>query len=40
VSPHFASLNNELFGADESNSVPDFADHAVQDYRGVDWRTD
>jgi P4 family phage/plasmid primase-like protien len=30
----------ELFGADESNSVPDFAGHAVQGYRGLDWRTD
>jgi phage/plasmid-associated DNA primase len=30
----------ELFGADESNSVLDFAGHAVQGYRGVAWRTD
>lgn len=30
----------ELFEADESNSVPDFAGHGVQGYRGVAWRTD
>ncbi len=30
----------EVFGVDESNSVEDFAGHAVQGYRGVDWRTD
>ena len=30
----------EALSADESNSVMDFADHAVQGYRGVAWRTD
>jgi hypothetical protein len=30
----------ELFGADESNSVKDFADHDAVGYRGVAWRTD
>jgi putative DNA primase/helicase len=28
------------FGVDQSNSVPDFASHNVQGYRGVEWRTD
>jgi phage/plasmid-associated DNA primase len=30
----------ELFGADESNSVKDFAGHDAVGYRGVAWRTD
>ena len=40
IGARLPQVMKELFGADESNSVPDFADHAVQGYRGVAWRTD
>lgn len=40
IGSRLPQVMKELFGADESNSVPDFADHAVQGYRGVAWRTD
>lgn len=40
IGARLPQVMKELFGADESNSVEDFAGHAVQGYRGVAWRTD
>jgi P4 family phage/plasmid primase-like protien len=40
IGARLPQVMKELHGADESNSVEDFAGHAVQGYRGVAWRTD